>query len=408
MPIVTEQSDRGQPDPGWVVGVDTHTDTHAAAIVDHLGRIHGEIQVPADLAGNQRLTAWASDLVPAEVPVCWSVEGTRSHGHGLVRHLLAAGHIVVEAPKPVSGTRRRGGKSDALDAVHAVRAALSHAQLATPRADGPREALRMLLVTRRHHTDTRTATVNLFKSLILTATSLRETLRGLPTAAQVRTVLAIHASPDTDLEDSIRLQQLNLLARQITDLDNILAANYKQLRALASQICGALLVQPGVGPCAAATLLTAWSHRGRVRSEAAFASLAGVSPLITGSGRHHRHRLNRGGDRALNAALHTIVITRRRMNHPATSDYITRRTGEGRTPGDILRCLKRYSARQLFRIMQSCAMPFGTGFGTGRISCAHCRQGDAATSAAGEADWDWMHRYRCATNPTSRASSPAF
>lgn len=345
----------------WVIGVDTHTDSHTAALVDELGAVIAQTELPATPAGYARLRDWAETLVPAGQRVFWAVEGTRSHGHGLVRHLRAAGHRVVEAAKPASSRHRRGGKSDDLDATHAAQAALAverdpTARHAEPRADGPREALRMLLVTRRHDTDMRTATVNLFKSLLLGATTLRETLRGLSTARQVRAVTNLPDNPDTDLETRIRVQALRRAATTIHDLAQAITANEKQLRTLVKQRCPGLLDLPGVGPVTAATLLTVWSHHGRIHSEAALAALGGTSPLEASSGRNIRHRLNRGGDRALNAATHTIATARRRMNHPPTSDYITRRTTEGLSQKEILRCLKRYIIRSLYRFLEANAI----------------------------------------------------
>jgi transposase len=337
----------------WAVGVDTHTDTHAAALVDALGDIHAQIEVSADPDGYIQLLAWAGEHLPAGQRMFWAVEGTRAHGHGLTRVLQAAGQQVIEAVPPRRGSRRRGGKCDRLDAIHAARTALVNDHPATPRADGPREALRLLVTTRQHYSTTRTATINVFKSVILGATALREQLRHLSTPAQVRTVLTLPDAETNDLEERTRLQQLQVLARTITDLDAVLAANYQQLEDLVRRLCPALLDLPGVGPHSAAVALTAWSHQARLRDEAAFAALAGAAPLPASSGRHQRHRLNRGGDRTLNAALHTIVTTRRRMKHPATSNYIARRTAEGLTPKEILRCLKRYTARQLFRLMQT-------------------------------------------------------
>ena len=339
----------------WVIGVDTHTDTHDAVLVDALGGAVAQVRVETTPAGLTRLVDWARTHVPAGQPLLWAVEGSRSHGHGLTRHLQTAGQRVVEAAKPT--TRRRGGKSDTLDAVHAARTTLAAEQdtgrHAQPRADGIREALRMLLVTHRHDTDMRTATVNVFKSLLLGAGDLRETLRRLSTTRQLRAALALPDTGDTDVETRIRIQALRRAATTILDLDKAIATTEKQLRALTTQACPGLLDQPGVGPVTAATLLTVWSHRGRIHSEAAFAALGGISPIPASSGRHQRHRLNPGGDRALNRALHTVVTTRRRMKHTATSDYITRRTTEGRNPKEILRCLKRYTIRQLYRYLQA-------------------------------------------------------
>lgn len=368
--VVTILTDpiRPTPPPVWVIGVDTHTDTHDAVLVDALGTVVARTRAETTPAGLAQLQDWARAHVPAGQPLLWAVEGSRSHGHGLTRHLRTAGQRVVEAPKPVTAARRRGGKSDVLDAVHAARTTLAvesgtgrHAQ---PRADGLREALRLLLVTHRHDTDMRTATVNMFKSLLLGAGELRETLRRLSTAQQIRTVLALppHTGtgtgpgPGTDVETQVRIQALHRAATTITDLDKAITTAEKQLRTLAEQCCPGLLALPGVGPITAATLLTTWSHHGRIHSEAAYAALAGISPIPASSGRTQRHRLNRGGDRTLNRALHTVVTTRRRMRHPPTSDYITRRTTEGRTPKEILRCLKRYAIRQLYRYLQTNAV----------------------------------------------------
>jgi transposase len=341
----------------WVIGVDTHTDTHDAVLIDDLGAVVAQTRTAATPAGYAELCTWAEALTPTGWRVFWAIEGTRSHGHGLTRYLQMAGHRVVEAAKPDTGSRRRG-KSDRLDAHHAAQTALAterepgkrHAQ---PRADGLREALRMLLVTRRHDTDMRTATINMFKSLLLGAGHLRETLRGLSTTRQVRTIIELPDDPTAGLETQIRVQALRRAATTIHDLDHAVTTSDKQLRALVHQACPGLLDLPGVGPVTAAVLLTTWSHHGRVHSEAAYAALGGISPLPASSGRIVRHRLNRGGDRTLNAAVHTIVTTRRRMGHQPTSDYITRRTTEGLNPKEILRCLKRYAIRNLYRYMQT-------------------------------------------------------
>ncbi|WP_432824726.1 IS110 family transposase [Dactylosporangium sp. CA-092794] len=344
----------------WVVGVDTHTDTHTATLVDEVSAVLAQTEVPATPAGYAQVQAWAQRQIPAGQRMFWAVEGTRSHGHGLTRHLQAAGYRVVEAVKPEPARRRRG-KSDPMDATHAALAAQAverdpAARHAEPRADGRREALRMLLVTRRHDSDVRTATVNLFKSLLLGAGQLRETLRGLTTTRQVRAVAGLPDDPAADLETRVRLQALRRAAATIAELDRAIAAAEKQLAGLVKQACPGLLDQPGVGPVTAATLLTVWSHHGRIHSEAAFAAIGGISPLPASSGRVVRHRLNRGGDRALNTALHTIVTARRRMKHPPTSDYITRRTTEGLSNKEILRCLKRYAIRQLYRFLEANAV----------------------------------------------------
>ena len=347
-----------------VIGVDTHTDTHTAAVVTPVGTVLAELTVAATADGAAVLLAWAtqqSSGLGAGRRV-WALDSARSHGVGLLRVLRAAGEDTLEAPKPATARRRRNGKSDALDAVHAARAVLAADHHATPRADGDREALRILHVCRRHYSDTRTATINLFKSLILTADDdLREQFRGRSTLRQLQHAATLpgdtagHTLPgDTTGHTLHRLRrtQLSILAEQVHTLDRMLKANLADIRALVHTLCPALLDQPGIGPVTAAIALTAWSHHGRVRTEAAFAALAGVSPIPASSGRTVRHRLNRGGDRTLNAALHTIAKTRQRCHQP-TKNYITRRTTQGRTPPEITRNLKRYIARQIWRIIQA-------------------------------------------------------
>lgn len=341
-----------------VIGVDAHTDTHTAVILDRIGAVRAQIVVTADAAGTGQLLAWARTHAPGRR--LWAVDGTRSHGQPMTRLLLADKQEVVEAARPQATNVRRGtGKSDTLDAAAIARHTLATevAKLARPRADGHRETLRILLTYRRHLTDTRTATINMFKALILTTDEpTRTLLRGLPAGKQAR--IANAWPPPTEPEPGTRTSasrtHLAALAADILTLNQRINHNLRQLKQLVTQVCPKLLDQPGVGPVTAATALTAWSHRGRLHSEAAFAKLAGTAPLEASSGRTKRHRLNRFGDRTLNAALHTIAITRRRY-HPETRDYITRRQAEGKTGPEITRCLKRYIARQLFRIMETTA-----------------------------------------------------
>lgn len=335
-----------------VVGVDTHTDTHTAALLTCVGKVLDQLTVTADAAGGAALLAWAHRH-GAGARRAWVIDGARSHGVGLTRQLHTAGEQVIEAARVGGQNRRRGGKSDALDAIHVARTALAATQVATPRSDSHREALRILYVCRRHYSDTRTATVNLFKSLILTADEhLRAQLRNLNTHQQIRLAAELTHHHSTDPLTNLRRQQLAALAAEVITLDQALKDNYTQLRTLVTAVCPALLTQHGVGPVTAAAALIAWSHHNRLHSEAAFAALAGANPIPASSGRTIRHRLNPGGDRTLNSALHTIVLTRRRHHQP-TRDYVARRSAEGKTNREINRCLKRYVARQLFRIMQA-------------------------------------------------------
>jgi transposase len=333
-----------------VIGVDTHTDTHTAAVVDRLGAHLATIDASADAAGYARLAEFAAASAPGP-KIAWAIEGCGSHGAGLARALAAAGHLVIEADRPKKA-RRRGGKSDQIDAVRAARQALATPDPAQPRTGDTRDALRILLATREHATKTRTATVNTLKALILTAPEhLRAQFRGHPTAAQVRAALALPSRPGQPVNEHHLREALRQLARQITDLDTCLGASLKNLRTLVRAWMPALLAEPGIGPVSAAQLLVTWSHPGRFRTEAAFAALTATAPIPASSGRIARHRLNPHGDRAANQALHTIALSRLRY-HPPTIAYAARRTAEGKTTREIRRCIKRYLARSLYRLME--------------------------------------------------------
>ena len=336
-----------------VIGVDTHTDTHTACLLDSAGRELATVTVEASPDGYAALLDWAVQQAPGP-RLTWAVEGCRSHGAGLLRCLLAAGQHVVEAGRPERVGRRPGGKSDPADARLAAREALAATVHAQPRGDGDREALRILLVAREHANSTRTAAINLFKSLVLTAPDqLRESLRRLSTPRQIAACSVLRAHPSHSATERVLRQTLRSLAQRIRLLDKEIRVNERQLRGLVSTMVPALLEEPGVGPVSAAHLIVAWSHRGRCRSEAAFAALAGVSPLEASSGRVKRHRLNRFGDRQFNRALHTIVNWRMLHGHETTQHYLTRRRTEQKSDAEIRRCLKRYTARHMFRLMET-------------------------------------------------------
>jgi transposase len=337
-----------------VIGVDTHTDTHTGCLIDRLGRQLAVVTVPADDRGCQMLLAWARRNAPGP-RLAWSVEGTRSHGLGLARYLLAPGQLVAEAGRPARVSKRPGGKSDPADAARAARDALSADRLAQPRTDGRREALRILLTARAQATTARTAAVNTRKALLLGAPDdLRRELRGLSTPRQASRCRSLRVHPSQPIAEQVLRAELRRLASHIGGWDKELRANKAQLRQLVAQAMPVLLAQPGVGPISAAQLLVSWSHKGRCRSEAAFAALAGVSPLEASSGRITRHRLNRFGDRELNRALH-VIIKWRMLNHAKTQNYTAQRRAGQKTDPEIRRCLKRYAARQLFRLMETAA-----------------------------------------------------
>ena len=248
------------------------------------------------------------------------------------------------------------GKSDPLDAARIAGAALplDVAHLRHPRADdGVRAAVRVLLASRDHMSTERTATINALTAL-LRVCDLGIDARGPLTAVQITTIASWRARQE-DLATSTARWEATRLAKRVAAIDEDLKEITKRITDLLRRSPAfVLLEQPGIGPITAAVALTAWSHLGRIRSESAFASLAGVNPIPASSGNTVRHRINRGGDRRLNRALHMTVVTRMRMD-PATRAYVERRTAQGRTLREIRRCLKRYLARQIYRHLNSAA-----------------------------------------------------
>jgi transposase len=280
-----------------------------------------------------------------------SVEGTRGYGIGLARALAAAGLLVVECEQPSRKQRRGKGKSDPIDAHLAVLAALrlDTGRLPVPRADGDREALRILLVARQEITQACTAQAGRLRALLLAGDhtdhrAARTTLSGRALAALAGRDLPAHASR----EQAVRQAEIRRLADALGQARRQLKDNRSQLLAIVDDIAPGLTSRYGVGPVSAAQAIVSFSHPGRCRSEAAYAALGGTSPLPASSGQTIRHRLNRGGDRALNRAIHAIALVRMR-SCPRTRAYVARRTAEGKTTREIRRCLKRYIARELYR-----------------------------------------------------------
>jgi transposase len=332
--------------PRVTIGVDTHKHSHVAAARDQLGRRLATTMAPATAAGYAQLLAWARSLGE---PVAWGVEGTGSYGAGLTRFLAAHGQQVWEVNRPDRSARRRRGKSDPVDADAAARAVQAGEATGIPKTqDGMVEMVRVVRVARQSAVKARTQAINALKGLLVTApTELREQLAGLSTARLIRQVVTL--DPDTvATPNAAALLALSGLARRYQHLDaeiSHLTGTLDQLTATAAPTLRALL---GVGPdSAAALLIAAGDNPGRLRSEAAFAALCGSSPVEASSGTTRRHRLNRGGDRQANAALYRIVIVRLRWHQP-TRDYLARRTTEGKTRKETIRCLKRYLAREVF------------------------------------------------------------
>jgi len=334
----------------FVLGVDTHKHTHTAAAVTPAGGLVAHLTVAADAAGYRRLLAFADEQAPGRR--IWAIEGTGSFGAGLTSHLLEHGEWVVEIDHPKRPARRNGAKTDELDAVRAAREALAREHLAQPRRRGAREALRVPLTTRENAMRARTKAICQLKDLVVSAPeSLRRPLHALPSAALVAHCARVRTNTAHSVEQRYTILALRTTARRALALEAEAAELEAQLEPLVKQAAPTLLDEPGVGPVSAAQLLCSWSHAGRLRSEAAFAALAGVAPIPASSGQVTRHRLNRSGDRQLNRALHTIIVSRQ-VHHPETQAYVARRTVEGKSPREIKRCLKRHLARRLFRLME--------------------------------------------------------
>jgi transposase len=269
----------------------------------------------------------------------WAVEGSGSYGAGLAAFLDQRGERVVEIGRRVRRTGRVRAKSDPLDAIEAAREALTQRRQAAPRAGEDREALRVLVNTREGAVLARTAAINQLRALVIAAPEpLRASLRGLA-FAQLVTRCARLRPGARDTATRAGALALRSTALRIMTLSTQAGELRREIAQLVETTAPALLAEPGVGPISAARIVIAWSHPGRFRSEAAFATLAGASPIPASSGQTIRHRLNRGGDRQLNRALHTIALSRRATHHP-THAYIDRRTREGKTTREINRCLR--------------------------------------------------------------------
>ena len=333
-----------------VGGVDTHSQTHHVAVIDYLGREMGDREFPATTAGYEALAGWLRGFGElARV----GVEGTSSYGAGLARHLRQAGVSVVEVNRPDRRARRAHGKSDPIDAYAAARAALTATRTTVPKTgDGIVEAIRALRVTRRGAVKARTQTTNQLKSLLVTAPpEVRERLHDLKTPALVQACARLRTSgPVSDPLQALKVA-LRRLARRHQHLTTEIKDADAELHDLVTTAAPGMTDLLGVGVEVAGQLLTTvGDNPQRMRSEAAFAHLCGVAPIPASSGKTHRHRLNRGGDRAANNALYTVVLTRLRLDE-RTRRYVARRTTEGLSQRKIIRCLQRYVARELYQAL---------------------------------------------------------
>lgn len=350
---MTPTTTTGQALPVDVIGgVDTHQDTHTAAVIDTAGRMLGHQQFEATAAGYRQLLAWLHGFGALLIV---GIEGTGAYGAGLARHLAAEGVPMLEVDRPDRKTRRFSGKSDPLDAEAAARTALAGVRTGTPKdRSGAVEALRNLRVARRSAIDQRADCQRRIKTLIVTAPELlRVQLRGLTNARLIATCAGLRpdldrvGQPEQAAKTALRslARRHQALSEEINELDDLIGP-------LVTQINPELIACTGVGPDVAGQLLvTAGQNTDRLRSEPAFAMLCGVAPIPASSGRTNRHRLNRGGDRQANAALYRVVLCRMRWDQ-RTRDYVERRTKEGLSKKDIIRCLKRMIARELYYILR--------------------------------------------------------
>jgi hypothetical protein len=332
-----------------VIGVDTHKHTHTAAAVNTTGAALEHSTEPTDPDGYAALVAMADGHSGLRV---WAIEGANGYGAGLARFLAERGEWVIELDRPTRPARRHGAKSDEIDAVRAAREALAREHLAQPRCDGERAALSARLAARRSAVDAATTAQRQLHALAVTAPeTLRARLRHKTTTGMVQTCARLRANARWDTMTRETAVVLRTLARRIDDLNREARDHERAILQLVRSWRPDLLDQFGIGPIVAATVLCTWSHPGRVRSDAAFAMLAGTAPIPASSGLTNRHRLNRSGDRQLNRAIHTIVLARLRFD-PTTHTYAQRRRAEGLTDREIRRCLKRYVTRQLYRQLE--------------------------------------------------------
>lgn len=332
-----------------VGGVDTHKDVHVAAIVDDAGRILGTESFATTASGHRSLVRW---LRRHGTVLRVGVEGTGSWGAGLARALAAADILVVEVDRPNRQRRRRRGKSDPADAEAAARAALAGDATTTPKThDGNVEMIRVLRLARRSAMKARTQAINQLHALVVNGPDdLRAQLRGLNASALVERALRFRPGPIVTPTAATKLA-LHELARRHDQLTAEISRHDQHLDQLVAQTAPALIARIGVGTdTAGALLVAAGDNPHRLANERSFAALCGASPIDASSGKHQRHRLNRGGDRQANQALWRIAMVRMSCD-PTTKTYIARRRTEGKTTREAIRCLKRYIAREIYQAL---------------------------------------------------------
>jgi len=334
-------------------GIDTHKELHVVAVIDTAENVLATHSFSTTRAGYRALIRWVRCFGDVRRI---GVEGTGSYGAGITRHLTEAGVEVLEVDRPDRSDRRRKGKDDDLDAISAARAAMHGRRTSTPKSkDGAVESLRVLRVTRNTAVRARRNALQLLRMTIVSAPEeLRDQVRNLTRMQLIRTCAAWR--PDlTNAADPASATRIALksLARRILELGDEIATLDELIKPIVTSLAPQLLARVGIGiEIAGQLLVTAGDNRHRMRSEAGFAMLCGVAPLPASSGMTQRHRLiNRGGDRQANSALHLAVISRIRMDE-RTQAYLARKTSEGHSKLEIIRCLKRYLAREIYYLLK--------------------------------------------------------
>jgi transposase len=337
------------------LGVDTHKDAHVAVALDGLGRRQGTLSIPTTPEGYKKLVDWASEFGPLEHA---GIEGTGSFGAGLTRFLRAQGIEVFEVIRPKRRDQYRSGKSDSLDAEAAARSVLAGTAIGEPKdADGEVEMIRTLRITRRSAVKARAQAANQIQALLVTAPEgLKSELCELSTASLIEKASRLRpgATP-SDVEAATKFA-LRSVARRYQHLSKEISELDEQLDRLVSEVAPQLVAVEGIGTDTAASLLiAAGDNPERIKNEAAFAHLCGAAPIPASSGKSVRHRLNRHGNRDANRALYVIAVCRMSRDE-RTRTYVAKRTAEGKTKKEIIRCLKRYIAREVYRILASLSL----------------------------------------------------
>ena len=334
-----------------IIGIDTHKYAHIAVALDHLGARIGDRCVPANREGYARLEAWAATLGRIKA---FGIEGTGSYGAGLASFLRRCGYRVVEVNRGDRRSRRNNGKTDTLDAEAAARSVLSGQAVAVPKsADGAVEMIRQIKIARDTARKGRTAAIVTLKALIVTCPDEpRAQLQGLTDKILINRCAALRPGAVTSPTASAK-HSLRSLARRYQNLGAEIAAHDSILDELTMAHSPSLREGFGIGADTAAEMLIVFGDNpDRIRSEAVFAKLCGACPIPAASGLTNRHRLSRAGHRSANAALYRTVIVRIRFHQP-TIDYVARRTAEGLSKKDIIRCLKRFLAREIYKCVMT-------------------------------------------------------